>query len=83
VRAADSFDMTAVAKRTAVVQASLFDDFVHVIDELGPAIPTRLNVAGGCGLRSDVRLEFDVNAAALRVVPRPSLSQVGEILFCR
>ncbi|MGA7579994.1 MAG: hypothetical protein WBW59_01645, partial [Pseudolabrys sp.] len=36
-----------------------------------------------CGLRSDVRLEFDVNAAALRVVQRPSLSQVGEILFCR
>ena len=47
VRAADSFDMTAVAERTAAVQASLFDDFAHVIDELGPAIPTRLNVAGG------------------------------------
>ena len=39
--------MTAVAERTAAVQASLFDDFAHVIDELGPAIPTRLNVAGG------------------------------------
>ena len=47
VRATDGFDMTAVAERTAVVQASFLDDVVNVIDELGPAIPTRLNIAGG------------------------------------
>ena len=45
MRAPDGFDMTAVAERAAVVQASLFDDVVHVVDELGPAIPTRLNIA--------------------------------------
>ena len=39
--------MAAVAEREAVVQASLFDDAVHVVDELGPAISTRLNIAGG------------------------------------
>ena len=38
--------MTAVAERAAAVQASLFDDVVHVVDERGPAIPTRLNIAG-------------------------------------
>ena len=39
--------MTAVVERAAVVQASLFDDVAHVVDELGPAIPTRLDIAGG------------------------------------
>ena len=47
MRATDGFDMTAVAERAAVVQASLHDDVVHVVDKLGPAIPTRLNIAGG------------------------------------
>ena len=42
----DGFDMTAVAEHAAAVQASLFDDVVHVVDERGPAIPTRLNIAG-------------------------------------
>jgi len=37
--------MTAVAERAAAVEASLFDDVVHVVDERGPAIPTRLNIA--------------------------------------
>src|SRR5262245_4841045 len=41
----DGFDMTAVAEGAAVVQASLFDDVVHVVDERGAAIPTRLNIA--------------------------------------
>ena len=31
--------MTAIAERAAAVQASLFDDVVHVVDERGPAIP--------------------------------------------
>ena len=47
MRATDGFDMTAVAERAAVVQASLFDDVVRVVNELGPAILTRLNIAGG------------------------------------
>ena len=42
----DGFHMTAVAERAAAVQASLFDDVVHVVDERGPAITTRLNIAG-------------------------------------
>ena len=46
VRATDRFDMTAIAERAAAVQASLFDDVVHVVDERGPAIPARLNIAG-------------------------------------
>jgi len=40
------FHMSAVAERAAAVQASLLDDVVHVVDERGPAIPTRLNIAG-------------------------------------
>ncbi|MGB9043537.1 MAG: hypothetical protein WCC81_13825 [Pseudolabrys sp.] len=47
MRATDGFDMTAVAERAAVVQAGLFDDVVRVVNELGPAILTRLNIAGG------------------------------------
>src|SRR5215510_7116058 len=39
--------MTTVAEGTAVVQAGLFDDVAHVVDELGPAIPSRLNITGG------------------------------------
>src|SRR5262245_15150759 len=46
MQATDGFDMTAVAERAAAVQASLFDDVVHVVDERGPAVPTRLNIAG-------------------------------------
>src|SRR5262245_6749188 len=46
MQATDGFHMTAVAERAAAVQASLFDDVVHVVDERGPAIPTRLNIAG-------------------------------------
>ena len=42
----DSFDMTAVMEGAAAVQASLFDDVVHVVDERGPAIPAGLNIAG-------------------------------------
>jgi hypothetical protein len=42
----DGFDMTAVAERAAAVQASLFDDVVHVVNERGPAVPTGLNIAG-------------------------------------
>ena len=38
--------MTAIAERAAVEQASLCDDVVHVVDERGPAISTRLNIAG-------------------------------------
>ncbi|MGB6819788.1 MAG: hypothetical protein WBE29_22960 [Pseudolabrys sp.] len=72
VRAADSFDMTAVAERTAAVQASLFDDFAHVIDELGPAIPTRLNVAGGT--------DVVVGTRDMRAVRRPALGHVGRHL---
>ena len=37
--------MSAIAERASAVQASLFDDFVHVVDERGPAIPTGLNIA--------------------------------------
>jgi ABC-type uncharacterized transport system substrate-binding protein len=32
--------MTAIVERAATVQASLFDDAVHVVDERGPAIPS-------------------------------------------
>jgi hypothetical protein len=42
----NGFNMTAVVERTAAVQASLFDDVVHVVDERAPAIPTCLNIAG-------------------------------------
>ena len=64
VRATDGFDMAAVAERAAVVQASLFDDVVHVVDEFGPAIPTRLNIAGGT--------DVVVGARYMRAVPGPS-----------
>src|SRR5262249_30503351 len=47
VRATNRFHMTAVAEGAAVVQAGLFDDVAHMVDELGPAIPSRLNITGG------------------------------------
>src|SRR4029079_2475253 len=72
VRATDGFDMTAVAERTAVVKASFFDDVVHVIDELGPAIPTRLNVTGGA--------DVVVRTRDMRAVRRPALGHVGRHL---
>ena len=72
VRATDGFDMTAVAERTAVVKASFFDDVVHVIDELGPAIPTRLNVTGGT--------DVVVGTRDMRAVRRPALGHVGRHL---
>ena len=68
-RATDGFDMAAVAERTAVVQASLFDDVVHVVDELGPAIPTRLNIAGGT--------DVVVGARDMSAVRCPALGDVG------
>src|SRR6185369_12976841 len=45
MQATDGFHMTAVAEVASAVQASLFDDFVHVVDERGPAIPTGMNIA--------------------------------------
>ena len=64
--------MTAVAERTAVVMASFFGDVVHVIDELGPAIPTRLNVTGGP--------DVVVRTRDMRAVRRPALGYVGRHL---
>ena len=46
MQATDGFHKSAIAERAAAVQASLFDDVVHVVDERGPAIPTGLNIAG-------------------------------------
>src|SRR5215470_13727900 len=46
MEAADGFNMSAIAERAAAVQASLFDDVVHVVDERGAAIPAGLNIAG-------------------------------------
>src|SRR6476659_4943688 len=69
VRATDRFDMTAIAERAAAVQASLFDDVVHVVHERGPAIPARLNIAG----RTDVM----VGARCMRAVRGPALSDIG------
>jgi len=64
VCATDRFDMTAVTERAAVEQASLCDDVVYVVDELRPAVPARLNIAG----RTDVM----VGARYMRAVPGPS-----------
>ena len=72
MRAPDGFDMTAVAERAAVVQASLFDDVVHVVDEFGPAIPTRLNIAGGT--------DVVVGARDMRAVRCPALGYVSRYL---
>src|SRR6185437_8518023 len=72
MRATDRFDMTAVAERAAVEQASLHDDVVHVVDELGPAIPTRLNIAGGT--------DVVVGARNMRAVRCPALGDVGRHL---
>ena len=72
MRAPDGFNMTAVAERAAVVQASLFDDVVHVVDELGPAIPTRLNIAGGT--------DVVVGARDMRAVRRPTLGYISRHL---
>ena len=72
MRAPDGFDMTAVAERAAVVQASLFDDVVHVVDEFGPAIPTRLNIAGGT--------DVVVGARDMRAVRRPAFGYVSRYL---
>ena len=68
MRATDGFDMTAVPERAAVVQASLFDDVVRVVNELGPAILTRLNLVGARDMR------------ALRC---PALGDVGRHLVAR
>ena len=68
-RATDGFDMTAVAERAAVVQASLFDDVVRVVNELGPAILTRLNIAGGT--------DVVVGARDMRALRCPALGDVG------
>ena len=58
--------MTAVAERAAVVQASLFDDVVHSgRRKLRPAIPTRLNIAGGT--------DVVVGARDMRAVRCPAL----------
>ena len=65
----DGFDMTAVAERASAVQASLFDDVVHVVDERGPAIPTRLNIAG-C-------TDVVVRARDMRAARRPAPGDVG------
>ena len=67
--ATDRFDMTAVVERAAIEQASLFDDVVHVVDELRPAIPTRLNIAGGT--------DVVVGARDMRAVRCPALGDVG------
>ena len=61
--------MTAIAERAAAVQASLFDDVVHVIDERGPAIPARLNIAG--------RTDVVVGARDMRAARCPALGDVG------
>jgi hypothetical protein len=60
--ATDRFDMTAVAERATVVQARLFDDVVHVVDELGPAIP----IAGGTDVVVGARDMRAVRLVALR-----------------
>jgi len=44
--ASNRFDMAAVLEGATVVQASLFDDVVHLVHERGTPIPTCLNVAG-------------------------------------
>lgn len=64
VRVTDRFEMTAIVERAAAVQASLFDDVVHVVDERGPAIPARLNIAS--------RTDVVVGARYMRAVPGPS-----------
>jgi len=65
--------MTAVVEGAAVVQASLFDDVAHVVHELGPAIPTRLNIAG--------RTDVVVGARDPRAPRRPALDDVGRHLI--
>ena len=69
----DSFDMTAVTERAAAVQASLFNDVVHVVDERGPAIPTRLNIAG-CA-------DVVVGARDMRAPRCPAPGDVGRHLI--
>ena len=64
--------MTAVPERTAAVQASLFDDVVHVVDERRPAIPTRLDIAGGT--------DVVVGAGDMRAVRCSALGDVGRHL---
>ena len=72
MRATDGFEMPAVAEGAAIIQASLFDDVVHVVDELGPAIPTRLNIASGT--------DVVVGARDMRTVRCPALGNVGRHL---
>ena len=61
--------MTTVVERAAVEQASLFDDVVHVVDELRPAVPARLNIAG--------RTDVVVGARDMRAARCPTLGDVG------
>src|SRR6476620_8049352 len=69
MQAANGFDMTAVMERAAAIQAGLFDDVVHVVDERWPAIPPGLNIAG-C---TDVM----VRARNMRAPRSPAPSDVG------
>jgi hypothetical protein len=69
MQATDGFDMTAVAERATAVQASLFDDVVHMVDERGPAIPTRLNITG--------RTDIMVGAPDMRTPRCPAPGDVG------
>ncbi len=69
VCAADRLNMTAVMERAAIVQARLFDDVAHVVHELGPAIPARLNIAGGA--------DVVVGARDMRAPRGPALSDAG------
>src|SRR5262245_2212324 len=65
----DGLDMTAVAERASAVQASLFDDVVHMVDERWSAIPTRLNIAGGA--------DIVVGARDMRTQWRPAPGDIG------
>ena len=69
MQATDGFDVTAVVKRATAIQASLFDDVVHVVDERGPTIPTCLNIAG--------RANVVVGARDVRAPRCPALGDVG------